>query len=187
MLKKQDTVGEIGSLRIVCDQQYPLATFGTFSQRRQNALRVIGIQIAGWFVGKDQGWIVQHGPRQGRALSFADTQFSRKVPDTFPHSEAVQQLDRALSEALVLLVSACRQHVVEDAEVWDKMKLLENEPYSPGAKRRAKCTAKQVGVLPAHGNLALLGGKQSPTAEQEGRFPAPAASANDDHLSFGNL
>jgi hypothetical protein len=66
----------------VCDDDERASIgFGKIEKQIDNHLAVFGVQVAGGFIGKKNGWVVYERSSDGDALLFATAEFGRQVVD----------------------------------------------------------------------------------------------------------
>ena len=101
---------------------------GEFGQEFKNGGAVFGIEIAGWFVGEEEAWVVDECAANGDTLHFAPRQFVGQGTRFRGEPHAFQVAVRFL---LLFFARCAEKHerkgnVFQDSERWEQMEELEN-------------------------------------------------------------
>src|SRR5215470_14580454 len=185
----KDGVGALGGVRTMTDDDDGAAGMGAIAQRRQDRPAVGVIEIAGWLVREQEGWIVQHRPAERHPLLLAAGHLRGMMIAPLGHAEALEQRHRAASP---LGVDAGRipcgeQHVLERGERGQKQERLEDEPQPAAALAALRCAPELADTAIAEADLPRVGVfEQAEHVEQ--RALARARWTFDDHqLAATNL
>src|SRR5262249_36214707 len=77
---------------VVCDEQERRGMFAVeFDEQFEDVRAVLGVQIAGWFVGQQNGRGVREGSRDGYALLFAARKLRRVMMPAFAKADLFEQ------------------------------------------------------------------------------------------------
>ena len=83
-------MGEAGEARIVGDHADGRAALVEFFQEIHHLLAVLGVEIAGGFVGQKNGWATGQGPSDRDTLLLATGELGGIVPFAVAHADALQ-------------------------------------------------------------------------------------------------
>src|SRR5580704_5730430 len=125
-------VGLAGDVRVVRDHQDRMAGMVQLAEDFQDDLFIGFVEIAGGLVGQDDLRLIDQRARDGYALLFAAGELRGEVRHAFPHADAAQGFFRLLF--IGHAVKVLREHdVLDGVQIWDKVKLLEDEADFFGA------------------------------------------------------
>jgi hypothetical protein len=135
------------------------------------------IEVSGWLVRQDQARAVGDSARYGHTLSLASAELGRVVVSSVGHADRVEHMPAPLApvsrpdpgqrQGHLDVLARCQQ--IEQSEV------LEDEAdrlSSEGCQLVARQTAQ---VVPADGEVSVLGALSPPTSESRVLLPAPEA------------
>src|SRR6478609_661541 len=122
----QATVGQTGDNRIMRDHDDGASLGVHFTKLAEHDFFVHGVEVAGGLVGQNDVRIVDQGPGDADALLFAAGKLRRQMLSAVFESDLVERGQRF---GLVRhAVEVLRQHdVLKRREIWDQVKLLEDE------------------------------------------------------------
>ena len=123
--------------------------FVELDEQPQQALRQVGIDVAGRLVGEQKLWPRDHGAGDRRALLLAAREHRRQRPDALPETDPAQQLHHLVAEALFAAPEhAERQRdVLVGGQVVEQPEVLEDEADAP-PQRRERILAEHRDVVP---------------------------------------
>src|SRR5262245_4594547 len=127
--QRKDGVGTLGGVRAMTHHDDGAAGLRAITQRRQDRRAIGVIEIAGWLVREQEGWIVEHRATERHALLLAARHLRRMV---------IAALEQGHRTAPPLGVHAGRvtrgeQHVLERGQRREQQERLEDEPQPPAA------------------------------------------------------
>ncbi len=170
-------VGQLADRRGVRDHEDRVALGVKLAQEPQDDFLVGFVEIAGGLVRENQFRMIDQRARHGDALLFAAGKLRGQMRHAVGEADAGERLARLgfVRRAVKILRE---HHVFERGEIWDEMKLLEDEADFLGAKAREAGFVKPRDI-DAIDERAAGGGRVEPAENIDQRGLARAGRAHD--------
>ena len=179
-----DAVGGLVCGCAVGDEDDCAARFLVLGQMADYLGGVVGIEVAGRFVGEDQRWLIDEGAGDGGALPFSGAQFGGSVMFSARQAQFFKQFESRFPRVLSGSVPGSGQDVLQSSQVGDQVEHLENEADVFRAEFGPVLDAQGVGIDAADLDRAACGVKHAPDGEQQRGFAAAARPPNDGEFAF---
>src|SRR5262245_14602473 len=153
--QREDGIGALGSVQAMTDDDDRAAAARPIAQRRQDRRAVGVVEIAGWLVREQEGWIVQHRAAKGHALLLAARHLGRMVIAALGDAEALEQGHRPSPPLGVDAggIAGGEQHVLQRGKRREQQERLEHEPQPAAALATLRRAVELADATIAEANL----------------------------------